>query len=410
ILSSSLDYETTVSTVARLAVPDFADWCAVDLLVGGDIKRLAVAHDDPDKVRRLKDVGVKLQPSPEVDAGVPAVIRTGEPHFAPIVTDDMLVRVARDDQHLALLRSVGIHSAMIVPVATRGIILGALTLVSSRPERRFDEADLATAQALGRRAAVAIDNARLYQSARAADEIKRNFLATMSHELRTPLTAIIGFEQLLADGISAPVSEGQRRPLERIKVSALQLLSLIDEMFLFARLDSGDETVRADRVSAKHLVDEVMAAMSRSAVANGLVLRADATNPDLTIQTDFAKLRQILVSLVSNAVKFTTRGEIVIRVLERNGGIVFEVADTGIGIRHENLEHIFDPFWQVEQTKTRKTGGSGLGLSVARRLAELLGGKISVESTPSVGSTFRVALPRSMPPPNVARRVDHAHA
>jgi len=184
----------------------------------------------------VKDVILKLQPSPEADAGLPAVIRTGEPYFVPVVTDDVLVKMARNDEHLALLRSIGIHSAMIVPIETRGMILGALTLVSSRPERHFDEADLTTAESLGRRAAVAIDNARLYRAARAADEIKRNFLATMSHELRTPLTAIIGFEQLLADGVSGPVSEGQKQPLRRIKACAQQLQSLIEEMFLLARL------------------------------------------------------------------------------------------------------------------------------------------------------------------------------
>jgi signal transduction histidine kinase len=338
------------------------------------------------------------------------VIRTGEPQFAPIVTDEMLVKVARDADHLAVLRSVGIHSAMIVPIATRGMILGALTLVSSHSERRFDEADLATAEALGRRAAVAIDNARLYRSARAADEIKRNFLATMSHELRTPLTAIIGFDELLAEGISGPVSEGQKEPLERIKVSAKRLLSLIEEMFLFARLDAGDEPVHRDLVSVKRLIADVVEFMSPAATARGLALSVDAVEPGLKILTEPHWLRQILVNLVSNAVKFTNRGEIVIRVVAPGDRVVFEIADTGIGIDPESLERIFDPFWQVEQTRTRKASGSGLGLAVARRLAELLGGDISVESAPSVGSTFRVALPRATPPPSVAQRVDHAHA
>lgn len=412
VLSSSLDYESTVSAVARLAVPHFADWCAVDLLVGDEIKRLAVAHCDPEKARWVQNVVVKLQPSAEADAGVGAVIRTGEPHFAPVVTDDMLVKVAEDDEHLALLRAIGIHSAMIVPITTRGMILGALTLANSRPERRFGEADLATAQALGRRAAVAIDNARLYRSARAADEVKTNFLATMTHELRTPLTAIIGFDQLLAEGIVGPVSDGQKGPLERIKRSAMQLLSLIEEMFLFARLDAGDELIHPELVSPSRLIDDVVDFMSPSATASGLALRADPIDPSLELRTDPGRLRQILVGLVSNAVKFTRRGEIVVRVVERDDEVVFEIADTGIGIEQANLERIFDPFWQVENTRTRKIGGSGLGLTVARRLAELLGGSISVESTPSVGSTFRVALPKSRSRSAARQRTHpgHVHA
>ena len=150
--------------------------------------------------------------------------------------------------------------------------------------------------------------------------------------------------------------------------------------------------------------------MSPAATARGLALRVDAVEPGLKILTDPHRLRQILVNLVSNAVKFTNRGEIVIRVVAPGDRVVFEIADTGIGIDPESLERIFDPFWQVEQTRTRKASGSGLGLAVARRLAELLGGDISVESAPSVGSTFRVALPRATPPPSVAQRVDHAHA
>ena len=134
-----------------------------------------------------------------------------------------------------MLRAVGVHSVMIVPIVARETILGALTLISSRPTRHFDDADLAIAQDLARRAAVAIDNARLYRSALAANEAKANFLATMSHELRTPLTAIIGYEELLVEGISGPIVETQRQQLHRIKVSANHLLSLIDQILLFTR-------------------------------------------------------------------------------------------------------------------------------------------------------------------------------
>ena len=226
----------------------FADWCAVDLLVDGRIKRLAVAHADPDKdaLDRATSTCGSGRPSSTIAALPPSSARAIRCSFRWSPTP-VLEQVARSPEHLAQLRALGIHSAMIVPMTTRGMVLGALTLISSRPERRFTDADFNIAQALGRRAAVAIDNARLYRAARAANEVKTNFIATMSHELRTPLSAIIGFQELLADGVSGPVSEGQKQPLERIKASAMQLMSLIEEILLFARLDAGTETVTLGR-------------------------------------------------------------------------------------------------------------------------------------------------------------------
>ncbi|HEY7395643.1 MAG TPA: ATP-binding protein [Gemmatimonadaceae bacterium] len=396
VLAASLDYEKTVASVAQLAVPSFADGCLVDLVVDGGVKRLAIAHVDPEKVRLLQDLEVTVGPTLIEEAGIAAVIHTGEPEFVPVVTDKLLREVSRNADQLEQLRALEICSVIIVPMSTRGMILGALTLVSSRPERRFTESDFHTAQALGRRAAVAIDNARLYRAARSANDVKNNFIATMSHELRTPLTAIIGFQELLIDGVSGPVSEGQRQPLERIKASALRLLSLIEEILMFARLDAGTEIINVEKFPAKRVIDDVVAFASSAAKECKLGLRAESVTPDLELESDFMKVRQILVTLVSNALKFTTEGEIVLRAYERDG-VVFEVQDTGVGIDHDALEHIFDPFWQVDQSKTRRTGGSGLGLTVARRLAQLLGGDVSVESTPSVGSTFRVRLPRSAP-------------
>src|SRR5207249_1030486 len=155
--------------------------------------------------------------------GVPQVIRSGEPQLVAEITDEILSASVRDPEHLALLRTLKLRSAIIVPMIARGKTLGALTLVSTRAERQYGEHDLALARELAHRAALAVDNAQLYRAALAANEAKTNFLATMSHELRTPLTAIIGYEELLAEGITAPVTDAQRQQLDRIKVSAMHL-------------------------------------------------------------------------------------------------------------------------------------------------------------------------------------------
>jgi signal transduction histidine kinase len=394
VLSSSLDYETTVAAVARLAVPRFADWCGVDLLVDGEIKQLAVAHVDESKVSLARELSQRYPVNPNEPTGAPQVIRTGEPQLIREVTEEMLVASARDEEHLRILREIGIYSAVVVPITARGQTLGAISLVSSKPDRHFDDHDLALMMQLGRRSGMAIDNARLYRAALAANESKSNFLATMSHELRTPLTAIIGYEELLAEGIPGNVNDGQRQQLYRIKTSAMHLLSLIDEILMYARVEAGHESVRMEPVVAKGVIEDAIAFVAPQARERSLDLVVDGVDASLMLRTDVGKLRQMLVNLLANAVKFTVRGNITVRASSRDGRVMFEVQDTGIGIAKEHLDHIFDPFWQVDQHTTRKAGGSGLGLSVTRRLARLLGGDIAVYSVPREGTTFTIDLPK----------------
>lgn len=393
VLASSLDYEVTIVAAAQLAVPDFADWCGVDLVVEGRIEPLAVAHVDPEKVRWARELNAKYPTLPDAPLGVPEVIRTGKSQLVPVITEDVVQAAARDAGHLAIIRELGVQSAMIVPMAARGKTLGAMTLISVNPKRHFDQHDLSVAQEFARRAAIAIDNAQLYRAALAANEAKSNFLATMSHELRTPLTAIIGYQELLAEGITGPVTRPQAQQLQRIKVSAMHLLGLIEEILSYSRLEAGRESVHVEPVAVKGIMDDAMAFVMPLAEGRPIKLAAAPCSPGLMMRTDPGKLRQILVNLLSNAVKFTPKGSVMLGVDVHNPDITFTVSDTGIGIATEHLDHIFDPFWQVEQHMTRTAGGSGLGLSVARRLARARGGDITVESAPGKGSAFTVRLP-----------------
>ena len=404
ILASSLDYETTVAAAARLVVPDFADWCSVDVLVKDEIKQIAASHIETPELQHMSDVRARYNLEPDGPTGVAKVIRTGETQYIPEVTDAFLVSQARSPEHLAAIRKLNVRSVMIVPMGARGHIIGALSLVRVGSARPFSESSLAMARDLARRAAVAIDNAELYHAAVVANESKATFLATMSHELRTPLTAIIGYDELLADGISGEINDAQRKQLERIMVSAKQLLSLIEDILLHARLDAGRESVGFDDVVAKRVVDEAITSVLPAAEARHVTLAADAIDERLALRTDNGRLRQMLVNLIANGVKFTEGGSVNVRALARGSDVVFEVQDTGIGIAPENLEHIFEPFWQVEQKKTRRVGGTGLGLSTTRRLARLLGGDVTVESQPYVGSTFRIVLPKTPLPDHAARQ------
>ena len=233
----------------------------------------------------------------------------------------------------------------------------------------------------------------LRQDAESANQAKGNFLAVMSHELRTPLSAIIGYEELLADGITGPVTDGQRQQLGRIKASARHLLQLIDEILTFSRAENGREDVTMETVPIAAVVDEAVGLVTLMADDKDVSLGVTPA-PALAVRTDRRKVRQILVNLLSNAIKFTERGgSVLLEVARSRGEMRLTVRDSGIGIPAEHLERIFDPFWQVEQQATRRAGGTGLGLSVSRRLARLLGGDITVESTVGRGSVFTVTLP-----------------
>jgi signal transduction histidine kinase/CHASE3 domain sensor protein len=394
ILASTLDYETTLNAVAKLAVGKVADWCAVDLVeASGAIRQVVVAHEDEAKVRWAKELNKRYPPDYDRPTGVGSVIRTGNPQIYSDITDEMLVASARDADHLAIMRELGIKSAIIVPMVARGRTLGALTLISSDPGRRYSEADQSLLMELATRAAVAIDNAQLYRAALAASDARAAFLATMSHELRTPLNAIIGYQSLLSEGISGKMNDSQLAQLSRIRASADHLLNLIDEVLTFSRLDAGKEIILREEVDLRSVVASAISMVAPLAAGKGLKVRDETSDGRLI--TDGGKVRQILLNLLSNAVKFSDDGDIIVRSHRDDGSLAISVVDPGIGIARENLENVFDPFWQVEQRSTRRVGGTGLGLSVSRRLARLLGGEVTVESSLNKGSTFTLVLPVS---------------
>jgi PAS domain S-box-containing protein len=398
VLTESLDFRATLNRVAQLVTPALADWCSVVLASpSGKLETLAVAHADPEKVRWAREVSDRYATDANATSGVPAVVRSGRSELYPEISDEMLAAVARDEGHLELLRTLGMRSAMIVPIHAHGHTMGAITLIGAESGRQFSAQDLPIAEELARRSALAIENAELFQAAASANRAKSEFLASMSHELRTPLNAILGYTSLLADGITGPVIPAQQEQLLRIRASATHLLGLIDEVLSFSRLEAGREQLSMHDVDVRAVFEEAASLVRPMAAAKKLPLvielPADADG-ELHLETDVLKLRQILVNLLTNAVKFTDHGAVSLSAAADGDDVVFRVRDSGIGIPLAHLERVFEPFWQVEQAASRRVGGTGLGLSVTRRLTRLLGGEVTVESTPSQGSTFTIRLPR----------------
>jgi signal transduction histidine kinase len=283
-----------------------------------------------------------------------------------------------------------------LPLLVGDRVLGVMTLSFDGP-RHFGDDEPCFMMALAHQCAQALERARLFEEAVAANRAKATFLATVSHELRTPLAAVLGYTELVADGVLGSVSEMQHDHLRRAIASGEHLLMMIEDILSFARVDAGREEVHVTTCTLSQLVEDAISVVTPLATKKRLVLEAECDDGTMRFQTDPQKLRQIVVNLLANAIKFTEQGRVTLSARAESGMLQIVVTDTGPGIAPEHLERIFEPFWQVDQGFTRTVNGTGLGLSVARHLARLLGGDVTAASTLGAGSAFSVRLPLTAP-------------
>jgi signal transduction histidine kinase len=340
-----------------------------------------------------------------LDARAPLaeVARTGQPVF--LSTPDELRQYP--DWGDATVNA-GAACAAAVPVWANGELRGVLGLTWTTPHV-FSEDERAFVLTLGVMCAQAIMRGHLTMAereARAAAEqasqSKSQFLRTISHELRTPMSAVIGYTQLLAEEISGPVTQVQRDHLRRVRLSSEHLLALIEQLLHVARLDAGEEMVNVERIRAADIVQETIDIVSPIAELKGVRIHFERPAQPIELNTDPLKLRQILVNLVTNAVKYTDHGDVLLILRIEGLGvemkIFFEVSDSGRGIAAADHEHVFEAFWRADKHVAQPSEGTGLGLSVARQLARLLGGDVHItKSELGVGSTFIAHLPARYP-------------
>jgi signal transduction histidine kinase/ActR/RegA family two-component response regulator len=392
IFASSLDYRETLKNVAFLAVPRIADWCAVDMAADASEQfrsRLAVAHADPAKIALAEELYRKFPPDPETDV-IYRVMRTGTSELVPFVPDEALAELAHSEEHLQMIRQLGIMSFMIVPLRSRGEVVGTMTFVAS--DRRYCERDLAQAEELAYRASIAIENARLYGAAQSANRAKDEFLATLSHELRTPMTAVLGWSRMLKLGLSEPEAQVA---IDAIEQSASAQAQLIEDVLDVSRIMSGKLTFEARPTDLRTVAQAAITTVHPAAVAKGIEILT-AIPPLLPpVPGDEGRLQQVIWNLLANAIKFTPRGGTVTLRLSHEGSVVrLVVSDTGEGIDRAFLPYVFEPFRQGDSSTTRPHGGIGLGLAIVRSLVEMHGGRIRVASEgKGRGATFTLELP-----------------
>jgi signal transduction histidine kinase len=279
------------------------------------------------------------------------------------------------------------------PLIARNVILGVLVVTRDPGAVPFTNREAYCLRAIADYAALALWKAELLDQAQAADRAKSRFLATVSHELRTPLTALQGYGELLADQVIGPLSESQLDVLERMRSVTSHLASVIEEVLAFSSLDEGREKIRPTDFLAADLIHAVAAVVEPLAHQKRLAFALDVPDAAIRMTSDIDKVRQILVNLAGNAVKFTDVGEVRLELRLREGEAYFSVCDTGIGIGNDDRARLFKPFAQLDTGLTRRHGGTGLGLYISRSLAELLGGRIEVTSKLGRGSTFTLVLP-----------------
>jgi PAS domain S-box-containing protein len=401
LLASQLDYHDTLRNIVKMAVPRVADWCAVR--ISGEPP--TEIFSDSSSLEQFRNIFRSFAPNGQI--GPRKVARTGEADFLPDV-QAMEKAAGPAPGYWQAVRQLGFKSYICVPLRTRDEILGTLSFAIRESGRRYTQADLALAQNLADRAAVAIENARLFdarrrlieseRAARAeaeqASQLKDSFLATLSHELRAPLTAIVGWTNLL-----------QRRPtgdrellqhgLSVIDRSIRLQLQLIEDLLDMSSIVAGKLRLDVQTVDLRDVVKNALAAVEPAVQAKGVRIHSVLDPLAGPMRGDINRLQQIVWNLLSNAVKFTPKGGHVQVSLERvNSHVEIVVTDTGQGIEPGFLPYVFERFRQADASTTRKYGGLGLGLSIVKHLTELHGGTVKVKSPgPGMGATFTVELP-----------------
>ena len=409
VLSRSLQPHATLEAIASVVVPGIADWCRVDLVdAEGHLQRALTHHSDPQKSRFGAELVQRLRSSAETPGSMAWTVATGRSHLAQFDPPTEFDRI-RDRDLLSFARAIGLRAYFIVPLVARGRTLGAMAALQAESDRWFSDDDCALLSELAQRAALALDNARVYADAQAAraqaetaNRVKDEFLAMLGHELRNPLAPIVTALHLMARR-SGNESAMERRIIER---QVAHLLRLVDDLLDVSRIARGKIQIEREPVDLKAVVERALELTQPALERRETPVEVDLPEGPVTISGDAVRLAQVLSNLLTNAAKFTPPdGHIGLHLRQLADSIEIVVEDSGSGIAPDLLPRVFDLFTQGEQGMDRHAGGLGLGLAIVKTLVQLHGGSVSAESDGlGRGARFTVRLPlaQALPAPVVA--------
>lgn len=390
LFASTLDESTVLQRLPQLTVPALADWCTIDLLSeDGTLARVAVAHADPSMTHVAEQL---LHGSLDLPPAVGGALCAGQATVLHDISEEMLTSYANDAAHLEVLRSLRIDSIMTIPMSVRGTLLGVIRMFSCESERHYGEEELELATEVARRAATAIDNARLYAQAADANRAKDIFLATLSHEMKTPLTAILGWSRMLkTDGQASAFFD---EALEAIEQSARVQERLIEDVLDVSRVITGKLSIEKKETRLHDVIRAAVEIIVPAAQQKDVHLRVHEA-VDVIVNGDETRLRQVIWNLLTNAVKFTPAGGLIeINTVCEQNEVRVTVRDSGRGMRADVIPHVFDQFHQNTVADRVKHHGLGLGLAIVRHLITAHGGRVEAHSAgEGKGSEFAVILP-----------------
>ena len=413
VLAGSLDLAPTLAVLANLLVPDLADWCAIDLIDDdGTIHHAASAHADPTRANRITELRQRFPIDRHAIGGAGRVVHTGQAELHPEFSDAWLQIIAQNHDHLDALRGLQPGSAMVVPLVARGAVIGVITIVAERPGR-YGPADLHLAEDIGRRAALAVDNARLFEAAQAGLRSRDHFLSVAAHELRTPLTTIAGFAELLLRDQRNQAWDHARaaRFLARIAEASTRLGDLVNDLLDVSRIGLGGVPLRPCPIDLTELLMEI-GARYRDQFGDRHPLTLNLPASRLIVECDPDRIEQVIANVITNAAKYSPAGGTIRLTLDsRDDGVSVAVADDGIGFPPGAAEVIFEPFARAPNAEGGTIPGLGLGLAISRNVMERHGGRIWAESAgEGRGTTVHLWLPNraqlpsdEMPPPVTPR-------
>jgi signal transduction histidine kinase len=407
ILSESLDYRSRLNQLANLLVPYMADWCAIDILdKQGTSQRLAVIHSDPAKIDLVYEMQRRYPPAIEGNRGIYHVFSTGQSELYEAIPEALLLQSARDENHLKMIRTLGLKSAMIVPLLAHGQTIGAITMVMAESERHYEVADLTLAEDLARRASLLIDNARLFQNAQelnieleqrvlertaqleAANKELESFSYSVSHDLRAPLRALDGFSQALLEDYNNKLDSDGQNYLQRIRSASQRMGHLIDDMIQLARVTRSE--LHHEAVNLSLIAKQIAADLRETDHERQIKF---TIQDDLTTVGDTQLLRAVLENLIGNAWKFTRKnpqGHIEFAMIMEKARPTYFVRDNGVGFDMAYSHKLFGAFQRLHSVTEFE--GTGIGLASVQRIVRRHGGDVWAESKINEGATFFFTL------------------